>query len=171
MLNFSSNTAFERYEQVAYAIQNGTSVDPPSPPAPLVPALDILHNELQDIVLGFSVALGGLRSEAAKVFSQRTGTKDDDSGFFVVNDGQVRKDDLRGVDLGKLGLASGVPPVPSSDEGDEVRILPIDPVDIPNEDESVVDASTIIVGKDPVQIQQALKDVPLEPAAVRHEEL
>lgn len=83
----------------------------------------------------------------------------------------MRKDDLRGVDLGKLGLASGVPPVPSSDEGDEVRILSIDPVDIPNEDEGVVDASTIIVGKDPVQIQQALKDVPLEPAAVRHEEL
>ena len=171
ILNLSSNTAFERYEHIAYAIQNGTSIDPPSPPAPLVSALDILHNELQDIVLGFSVALGGLRGEAAKVFSQRTDTEDDDGGFFVVNDGQVRKDDLRGVDLGKLGLASGVPPVPSGDEGDEVRILPIDPVDIPKEGESVVDASTIVIGKDPVQIQQALKDVPLEPAAVRHEEL
>lgn len=161
---------FERYEHVAYAIQNGTSADPPSPPAPLVPALDTLHNELQDIVLGFSVALGGLRSEAAKVFSQRTDAEDDD-GFFVVNDGQVRKDDLRGVDLGKLGLASGVAPVPSGDEGDEVRILPIDPVDIPKEGENVVDASTVVIGKDPVQIQEALKDVPLEPASVRHEEL
>ena len=83
----------------------------------------------------------------------------------------MRKDDLRGVNLGKLGLASSVPPVPSGDEGDEVRILPIDPVDIPKEGESVVDASTIVIGKDPVQIQQALTDVPLEPAAVRHEEL
>lgn len=170
-LPFYSKTAFERYEHIAYGIQNGTSLDPPSPPAPLVPGLDTLHNELQDIVLGLSVALGGLRSEAAKVFSQRTDAEDDDDGFFVVNDGQVRKDDLRGVDLGKLGLASGVAPVPNGDEGDEVRILPIDPVDIPKEDESVVDASTIVIGKDPVHIQEALKDVPLEPASVRHEEL
>jgi len=105
------------------------------------------------------------------VFSQRTDADDDDDGFFVVNDGQVRKDDLRGVDLGKLGLANGVAPVPSGDEGDEMRILPVDPVDIPKEGESVVDASTIVVGKDPVQIEQALKDVPLEPPSVRHEEL
>lgn len=105
------------------------------------------------------------------MFSQRTDVDDDDGGFFVVNDGQVRKDDLRGVDLGKLGLASGVAPVPSGDEGEEARILPIDPVDIPKEGENVVDTSTIVIGKDPVQIQEALKDIPLEPASVRHEEL
>jgi hypothetical protein len=177
---FTKNAAAERYEHTAYAIRNGTSVDPPSPPAPLVPALDALHNELQDIVVGFSVALGALRGEAAKVFSQRTGAEDDDDdGFFVVNDGQVRKDDLRGVDLGKLGLGgAGVVPVPAlsgDDEGNKVRILPIDPVgsEVPKdgEGEGVVDASTIVIGKDPVQIEQALQDVPLEPPAVRHEDL
>ena len=33
------------------------------------------------------------------------------------------------------------------------------------------DAEKVIIGKDSVQVEQALKDVPVEPAQLRHEEL
>ncbi|KAF9482604.1 hypothetical protein BDN70DRAFT_990961 [Pholiota conissans] len=180
--------AFENYEQTAHALQNGTALPAPAPQPPtdpILPALDALHAELQDVILGFSVALGPVRSEAARVFSVRRFTDEDaegddeeDSGFFVVRDGEVRKDDLRGVDLGKLGIekkvGAGVVKGASGGEekekaDDEVRILPIGAR--PGQEGEALDPSTIVIGKDRVQVEEALGSVPLEPAAARHEEL
>ncbi|PPQ65514.1 hypothetical protein CVT24_010810 [Panaeolus cyanescens] len=189
---------YENYTQVAYQLQNGTEVsvsfsnfpvplDLPSTPAdPLVPVLDQLYSELQDIVLGFNIALNNVRVKALKVFSLRpkialdengevTGASaDDDDGFFVVKDGQRRRDDLRGVDLEGLKIAtpkgSGKLDTAEDEKEEQVVILPIgDGEERKSDDE--FDPSTIIVGKDKVQVQEALKDVPVEPAASRHEEL
>ncbi|KAF8972697.1 hypothetical protein BDZ97DRAFT_1782239 [Flammula alnicola] len=176
---------YEEYQQIAYALQNGTALPEPAPapPAdPIIPALDALHNDLQDVVLGFQVALGSVRGEAAKVFSlRRSGGEDgaeeeedeEDSGFFVVKDGETRRDDLRDVDVGGLGLkpkdGAGVVKKPAEEDGGEVRILPIGAG--PGEPGEALDPSNIFIGKDKVQVEQALEDVPLEPPAVRHEEL
>lgn len=160
----------------ARLLQNGTEVPEPAPlpPAdPIVPALDVLHNELQDVIVGFNVALGPIRGSASHIFGVRASSADDDdddedSGFFVVRDGEVRRDDMRGVDFGALGLENkeGAGAVKVKD-ADEVKILPIGP----GGDGEALDPATIFVGKDRVQVEQALGGVPIEPAAVRHEEL
>lgn len=123
-----------------------------------------------------------------KVYSVSLGQADEDenSGFFVVDDDQVRKDDLRGIDFGDLGLkkkteGAGVVKfrsdggsetvggdVPSKGKDDEVHILPIDPSVPIKEDSTAFDASKVVIGKDKVQIEQVLKDVPVERV---HEEL
>lgn len=200
---------YENYTQVANQLTNGTDItvtfasfsEPlplPAPPTdPLVPVLDKLYSELQDVVLGFNVALNDVRVKSLKVFSLRpkialdengdvsgASNGDDDSGFFVVKDGQRRRDDLRGVDFGglgikppkdssKLGVANDEQADPEPEEEEQVVILPIgdgEPVEEKKSDDEF-DPSTILIGKDTVQVQEALKDVPLEPAAVRHEEL
>ncbi|KAF5316085.1 hypothetical protein D9619_006580 [Psilocybe cf. subviscida] len=170
--------ASEDFEQTAYALQNGTVLPDVRPPIPdpIVPALDTLHNDLQDVVAGFQVALGSVRGESSKVFSIFPAESDEDEdGFFVIKDGQVRKDDLRGVDMGGLGLTKekeGVVGGVKLTSEDEVKILPIIPDGtVDTENGQSVDASKIIIGKDAVQIEQALSDIPLEPAASRHEEL
>ncbi|KAF8199088.1 hypothetical protein BJ912DRAFT_1139908 [Pholiota molesta] len=180
--------AFETYQDTAHALQNGTSQSPPAPADPVLPALDALHRELEDVILGFSVALAPVRSQAAKLFSVRPSAEDEEdeeeSGFFVVRDGEVRKDDLRGVDLGGLGIEKkpGAGPVnraggegeeKESEKEDEVRILPIES-GLPaggGGGGAGLEGGGIFVGKDRVQVEQALGGVPLEPAAARHEEL
>lgn len=171
----------EAFEQTAYGMQNNTLEN--APRDPIMPLLDDLDQDTKDIVAGFQIALGKVRGDAAKVYSVNLGQVDDvDSGFFVVNDGQVRKDDLRGVDFGDLGLkkteGAGVVKLRTDDgsksaggEGkrdEEVHILPIDSNLPVKEDQTVFDASKVIIGKDKVQIEQALKDVPVEHV---HEEL
>ncbi|KAF4610964.1 hypothetical protein D9613_006694 [Agrocybe pediades] len=170
----------EAYQEKALAMQNGTDAD--APDDPIVTDLNLLDGELQDVILGFQVALGAVRGEAGKVFSVREGSEvEDEDGFFVVRDGQVRKDDLRGVDLGTLDVkkkeGAGVVGVHSQQEEEkedgEVRILPIDPVSPGKEEEKedgAFDASEIVIGKDAVQIEQALKDVPLVVSSPSSEE-
>ncbi|KAF8903508.1 hypothetical protein CPB84DRAFT_1845800 [Gymnopilus junonius] len=162
---------FEAYEQKAYRIANGTSYV--SPADPVVDLLNQLDAELQDVVLGFEVAVGRVRAEGVKVFSLAEGD-DEHDGFFVVQDGQVRRDDLRGMDLGAAGIKKpeGAGVVNIGEKEEEVRILPIDP-NPPSQGEGSAegefDASKVVIGKDKVQIEQALKDIPVEPP--RHEEL
>jgi len=162
-------------------MQNGT--DPNAPDDPIVTDLNLLDGELQDVILGFQVALGSAKGDATKLFSIREDAEDEDSGFFVVNDGQVRKDDLRGVDLGQLDVkkkeGAGVvevhqPGAEATEDNGEVHILPIDPVVPPSEEEdnSGFDASKIIIGKDPVHIEEVLKDIPVESSSTdSHDEL
>jgi len=163
-------------------IANGTSTDPEPPYDSVIPALDELDKELQDIILGFNYAMSGIRSHGLKVFSLRPLTDDghdeDNDGFFVVRDNEKRVVDLRGVDLDKIELkkeAVGVLPVKEEMESTTTRegsigILPVPDIQ-PEHSKAGFDASKVIIGKDKVQIEQALKDIPLEPAAQRHEEL
>jgi len=165
----------ERYNHHAASIQNGTSVDPPSPNNIVVEALDALDADQQEIILGFQVALSDLKSRALKLFSVYTGkaAEDDDSGFFVVRDGQPRKDDLRGVDLESLSFKVGDEKTEKGAQGQDVHILPIGdeepPVMIGN---PAFDASQIIISKTPEQVEEALKNAPpVEDVRSRHEEL
>lgn len=109
------------------------------------------------------------------MFSVSPTNSNQEDGFFIVKDGQVHKDDLRGVDMGGLGLTKekeGVVGGVKLASEDEVKILPINPDGaVSTEDGQSLDASKIFVGKDRVQIEQALSDNPLDPAASRHEEL
>ncbi|KAJ3511233.1 hypothetical protein NLJ89_g4220 [Agrocybe chaxingu] len=175
----------ERFLQAAKEMQEGTSTEPASPEDPLIPALDALNADLQDVVRGFLFSLANTRSRATRAFSPRAaGTEDEESdGFFSVNDGERRRDDLRGEDLNsvkkgvkegtiakKVGEGAGVLGV--KEKAEEVKILPIDNTPKRAEEEVIFDASTVVIGKDKVQVEQALKDIPLEtPAEVRHEEL
>ena len=163
-------------------IANGTSTDPTAPSNPVLEALDELDKDLQDIILGFNYALPGMRSHGLKVFSSRTlddeGDDDNDDGFFVVRDNERRVVDLRGVDLGKIELKKeAVGTIPIKQDGNEfegedsVGILPVPDAQLPAGSGSSFDASKIIIGKDKVQIEEALRDIPLEPPAQRHTEL
>ena len=137
--------AFEKFEQTAHAIQNGTSVEPPSPPNPVIPVIDALLEELQTVILGFHVALENVRNTIPELFSIQESVPERDGGGA-------------GAD----------------GEEDKVRIQPIDPgVDDENgkektrQNEEGFDASKVIIGKSKEQIEQALGEVPL----VKHEEL
>jgi len=164
-------------------IANGTSADPGPPSDSVIPALDELDKELHDIILGFNYAMSEIRSHGLRVFSLRPltdgGHDEDNDGFFVVRDDERRVVDLRGVDLGKIELkkeAVGVLPVKEEMESTTARegsigILPVPDIQRPEDSREGLDASKVIIGKDKVQIEQALKDIPLEPATQRHEEL
>ncbi|KAF8801363.1 hypothetical protein BYT27DRAFT_7198437 [Phlegmacium glaucopus] len=134
--------AFEDFAQTAYAVQSGTSLDPPSPPNPIKPVIDALQEELQTVVLGFHVALGSMRNTISELFSIHEPISVDD------------------------GVGAGV-----GDEG-KLRIQPIDPdadeKEETGQNEEGFDASKVIIGKSKEQIEQALGDVPL---VVTHEEL
>lgn len=107
-------------------------MDPPSPPNPVKPAINALQEELQTVVLGFHVALGGVRNTIPELFSIH--------GTIPVPD----RDEDAGVG-----------------EEDTVRIQPIDPdVEKTGQNEGF-DASKVIIGKSKEQIEQALGDVPL----------
>ena len=134
-------SAFENFEQKAHAIQNGTSVEPPSPPNPVIPVMNALLEEVQTVIFGFNFAMGNVRNKIPELFS--------------IHGSVSERDDGAG--------AGG--------EKDKVRIQPIDPdVDGENgkeKNEEGFDASKVIIGKSKEQIEWALGDVPL----VKHEEL
>jgi len=126
--------AFEDFEQTAHAIQNGTSVEPPSPPNPVIPVINALLEEAQTVMLGFHVALGNVRNTIPDLFS--------------IHEFVPERDDGAG--------AGG--------EEDKVRIQPIDPHvggENGKENKEGFDASKVIIGKSKEQIEQALRDVPL----------
>jgi len=58
----------ERFQSVAETIQNGTHAHPPVDP--LVPAANILHEELQEVVLGARTQLSMLRSEGNDLYTR-----------------------------------------------------------------------------------------------------
>ena len=171
----------ESFEIIVRQIANGTSTNPTPPSDPVVEALDELDRELQDLILGFNYALSGMRLQGLQIFNSRPlaheGNEDHD-GFFVVRDNEKRVVDLRGVDLGEVELkkeAVGLLPIKQdSDEAKEseerVGILPIPDAQVPENSESGFDASKIIIGKDKVQVEEALRDIPLKPPALRHAE-
>ena len=68
-LLFSFLSAFEDFEQKAHAIQNGTSVEPPSPPNPVIPVINNLLEETQTVILGFNFALGNLMNTVPELLS------------------------------------------------------------------------------------------------------
>jgi len=107
------------------------------------------------MILGFSSALSEVKGRAVTIFSvHRIADDEEDSGFFVVRDGEVRRDDLRGVDLNNIGVKSGV--VTKGGKEEEVHILPIRD----ETQEDGFDASQVILGKSPEQIAQALSGAP-----------
>ena len=158
-------------------ITNGTSTDPIPPSDPVVVALDDLDRDLQDIIIGFNYALSGMRSRGLKVFNSRplNGENNDEEhgdGFFVVKDDEKRVVDLRGVDLSKIEMkkeAVGILPT-KRDSDESIGILPI-PNEQPDDSDSGLDASKIIIGKDKSQVEEALRDIPFKPPANRHTEL
>lgn len=123
-----------------------------------------------------------MRSHGLKVFNSRPLNDEDNDhndGFFIVKDNEKRVDNLRGVDLGKVELkkeAVGFLPIKHDDKGikgaeDSVRILPVPDAQLPEDRESGFDASKVIIGKDKVQVEEALRDIPLRPSAQWHTEL
>ena len=125
-------SAFEDFEQKAHAIQNGTSVEPPSPPNPVIPVINDLLEETQTVILGFNFALGNVRNRIPELFSIYVSVPERDDGAGT------------------------------GEEEDKVRIQPINPdVEGENGKEEDFDASKVIIGKSKEQIEQALKDVPL----------
>ncbi|KAJ2929468.1 hypothetical protein H1R20_g7625, partial [Candolleomyces eurysporus] len=155
---------YERFERIALAIQDGTYTpeDGEKPfqtpgPDPLVGALDKLQAELDDIVLGWQVSLGAIKKRGIKIFSERRyknyegreGDADDNEGFFSVKreKGEL-VDDMRGVPgyqgEAKKPIVSILPVGPGGDKDEQERQQRVD------------DASAILIGKDPVQVAEAV---------------
>jgi hypothetical protein len=172
----------DSFDVTARQIVNGTSTDPTPPSDPVLEALNELDRDLQHIIVGFNYALSRMRTNSRKIFNTRPlnseGDDEDEDGFFVVKDNEKRIVDLRGVDLGKVEMKKesvGVLPIKQHDDvkdkQENVGILPVPDVQLPGNGEFGFDPSRIIIGKDKVQIEEALKDIPLEPPAQRHTEL
>ncbi len=62
------NPAAERFQSVAETIQNGTHAHPPVDP--LVPAVNVLHEELQEVILGARTQLSMLRSQGNDLYTR-----------------------------------------------------------------------------------------------------
>ncbi|KAJ3777646.1 hypothetical protein FB446DRAFT_716417 [Lentinula raphanica] len=119
--------AHERFDEQIRMIQNGTH---PSPPIdPLVPALDKLQMELEDVKAGFDSRIRTLSTQIHSVLSPPE--KEDVADSFV-------------------------DPVTSEEE--EVSILPIDPVPTSpvGEEQDGFDPSSVIVGKSKEQVEEAM---------------
>lgn len=171
---------YDRFDETVRQIANGTSTNPMPPSDPVVEALNELNQELQDITLGFNFALSEIRSRGLKVFNLRPMAEagDEDNGFFVVKDNERRVVDLRGADLGDIPLKEGTGRLVMKQEdlteqkdGENDKVLPISDTHPPRDQTSGFDTSKIIIGKDKVQIEEALKDIPLEPSVLNHGEL
>ncbi|KAJ3758909.1 hypothetical protein EV360DRAFT_42962 [Lentinula raphanica] len=119
--------AHERFDEQIRMIQNGTH---PSPPIdPLVPALDKLQMELEDVKAGFDSRIRTLSTQIHSVLSP------------------PEKEDV---------ADSSVDPVTSEEE--KVSILPIDPVPTSpvGEEQDGFDPSSVIVGKSKEQVEEAM---------------
>lgn len=177
-----SPSVSNNFEETVRMIANGTSTEPTPPSDPIVDALNQLENELEDVTSGFVQSLSKTITRGAALFSIRP-TSESDDGFFSVRDGQQRKDDLRGVNLGKVDTKKesvGTISLKGAQADEEINVkqkvpgmigtMPLSPppVETPKGD-AAFDPSKVIIGKDKVQIEQELKDVPLE--STRHDEL
>ncbi|KAK7466307.1 hypothetical protein VKT23_005034 [Stygiomarasmius scandens] len=136
---------FRKFEEEVQLIQNGSHANPPVDP--LIPALDKLQVELEDIVNGFEARIRIL------------GTKIREALFGLE------------ADVGTAGTSQ------PKEENEQVSILPIDPVpsvpsspgDTDTDKTTEFDASNVILGKSKEQVEEALKGVTVEPRV--HEEL
>jgi hypothetical protein len=125
-------SAFENFEQKAHAIQNGTSIDPPSPRNPVIPVINDLLEEVQTIILGFNFALGNVRNHIPELFSIHESVPVPDNGA----DGE--EDEVR------------IQPIEPDVDGENGK-----------ENEKRFDASKVVIGKSKEQIEESLRDVPL----------
>jgi hypothetical protein len=159
--NLTCFSVYEHFERVALGIQDGTYTPEdgeeafPTPgPDPLVGALDKLQAELDDIVLGFQVSLGPIKKRGIKVFSERRyknyegreNDADDNEGFFSIKreKGEL-VDDMRGM-----------PEYQGEAKKPVVSILPVGPGSNDEQEQRVKDASGILIGKDPIQVAEAV---------------
>ncbi|KAF9522428.1 hypothetical protein CPB83DRAFT_911338 [Crepidotus variabilis] len=175
----------DKFQETVRMIANGTSTDPPSPTDPVVAALDGLDKELGDVISGFTLSLTKVLAHGVAIYSTRPMSDAGEDGFFSIKDGQRRMDDLRGVDLGKVELKKDtVGSIPlkggavedkkqiASKSPDLIGTMPIPPPPVETlVDDAAADASKVVIGKDKLQVEQSLKDIPLEPPVVLHEEL
>lgn len=145
----SSNVLLSVYTEFDTAVrqlQNGTHVDPVEDP--VIPALDKLQVELGDVIGGFAIRARNLHQKAVlEIFALPTvESETDDSEINILPN--------------FWGDAEVAEP--------EVSILPVDPPKHVGTEEEV-DVSNVILSKDASQIEETLKNVPVEPP--RHEEL
>ncbi|KAJ3995471.1 hypothetical protein F5050DRAFT_1767118 [Lentinula boryana] len=112
-------------------IQNGTHSSPPIDP--LVPALDKLQMELEDVKTRFDARIRTLSTQVHQLLSP------------------PEKEEQEGA----TGFSSAEP---VSGEEEQVSILPIDPVSTSSVgvEQAVLDASNIILGKSKEQVEEAI---------------
>ncbi|THU92963.1 hypothetical protein K435DRAFT_725740 [Dendrothele bispora CBS 962.96] len=139
---------FRKFEQEIQLVQNGSHANPPIDP--LIPALDNLQTELEDVISGFEHSIRVLGMKIREVLF---GPEEDNEPVIDVSE-------------------------PTQPEEEEMfSILPIDPSpSAPSspdkegtEETTEFDASQVILGKGKEQVEEALKSVSVETPA--HEEL
>ncbi|KAJ3745783.1 hypothetical protein DFH05DRAFT_1051892 [Lentinula detonsa] len=121
--------AHERFDEQIRMIQNGTHSFPPIDP--LVPALDKLQMELEDVKAGFDARIRSLSTQVHQLLSP------------------PEKEEQEGV----TGSSSAEP---ASGEEEQVSILPIDPVPTSSVEQPVLDGANIILGKSKEQVEEAM---------------
>ncbi|KAI0064067.1 hypothetical protein BV25DRAFT_336449 [Artomyces pyxidatus] len=115
------------FTELAQSIQNGSH---PSPPInPILPALEELQNEVQDIIMGFETRLRRIRRSGDRAF-----------GVAVPDGGEEEEEATEG---------SAEAPTP------EVSILPI-PGDQPEPEAPVLEEPSPIIGRGKAEVEEAL---------------
>ncbi|TFK39462.1 hypothetical protein BDQ12DRAFT_681825 [Crucibulum laeve] len=177
----------ESFDHIARSLQNGTHTS--SPTDPLITNLNNLEREMQDVIGGFRVRLQEIATDARAVFSPFTdGSEEPESiiggaGETELSAGEeveVREAlavedeeyNLQEVDITQDDIAAGEFNFHESDIVQDdlateptYSILPIEGEDQgESENEEVVDAAKIIIGKDEKQVEAALSGVSVEPS-------
>ncbi|KAF8998506.1 hypothetical protein BDQ17DRAFT_1543946 [Cyathus striatus] len=177
------------FEQTARSLQNSTH--PAHPSDPVLGALNALEREMQDVVAGFNVRIAELASLGRGVFSPFVDGEEEETMYSVKD---VPKDDVEGVNgagvlLGGKEVVGGLDVSSSQEEEEQVvlglgeapaaplegkkteeeepkfSILPVADEQVEkSENENVVDASKIVIGKSKEEVEGVL-------GGVSHEEL
>ncbi|TFK25091.1 hypothetical protein FA15DRAFT_668796, partial [Coprinopsis marcescibilis] len=154
---------WETFTHTATAIQNGTFVPPgiyeeseaQTPiPDPLIVALDNLQAEFNDITVGFGQAIKGTKIKADGVLSGRDAGED---GFFSVkHEKGERVDDMRQFIAQQDKDKAEGKPLSVGGGKEPVAVLPVNPKPT---DAVADDFSRVLVGKDKVQVEEAVRGV------------
>lgn len=139
-------SVYTDFDTAVRQLQNGTHPDPVEDP--VITALDKLQAELGDVIGGFAIRARTLHQKAVlEVFALPTDESESDESE---------------INILPNFWGDSEPTEP------EVSILPVDPPKHVGT-EGEVDASNVVLGKAASQIEETLKNVPVEPP--RHEEL
>ncbi|KAF5353095.1 hypothetical protein D9758_008728 [Tetrapyrgos nigripes] len=163
--------AFQNFEDEVRLVQNGSHAHPPIDP--LIPALDTLQVELEDVKGGFDARVRALGVTIREVLF---GPDEEETPSVQPVDEPIEGEEK--VVIMPIDAASSASTLP--EDPDKVSILPVDPApsspseDSDNQDVKDVpefDASQVILSKGNEQVEEALKGISIEPKTQVHEEL
>lgn len=133
---------YERFDEFVRLVQNGTHTEPP--PDPVIDGLDKLQLEQEDLLTGFRQRLRSLHLKALdEVFVEKEVPKTEEAGEPQASILPIGSPDASDI-LVQVDASTSTPGLERSPEA------------------SALDGSSVVIGKDRIAVEQALKDIPVE---------